>query len=137
MNWARESKPTRPMRWHWCSGWIVMCKAISRRWPSSASPRWPRNRPVPPAGTGLKQRMGAITKHGNPRLRRVLIELAWRVVRYQPEYPPVRHWRTVLLTGHAGARKKAVVAIARKLAIDQWRLATRRTTAEALQLKMN
>jgi transposase len=87
--------------------------------------------------SGLKQRTGAITKHGNPRLRRVLIELAWRAVRYQPDYPPVRHWRAVLLTGPAGARKKAVVAIARKLAIDQWRLATKRTTAAALQLKMN
>jgi transposase len=87
--------------------------------------------------SGLKQQMGAITKHGNPRLRRVLIELAWRVVRYQPDYPPVRRWRTVLLSGHAGARKKAVVAIARKLAIDQWRLATHRTTPEALQLKIN
>jgi transposase len=87
--------------------------------------------------SGLKHQTGCITRHGNPRLRRVLIELAWRVVRYQPEYPPVRHWRTVLLTGHAGARKKAVVAIARKLAIDQWRLATHRTTAEALRLKMS
>lgn len=87
--------------------------------------------------SGLKHQTGCITKHGNPRLRRVLIELAWRVVRYQPDYPPVRHWRTVLLTGHAGARKKAVVAIARKLAIDQWRLATQRTTAAALHLKMN
>jgi transposase len=87
--------------------------------------------------SGLKHQTGSITKHGNPRLRRVLIELAWRVVRYQPDYPPVRRWRTVLLTGHAGARKKAVVAIARKLAIDQWRLATQRTTTAALQLKMN
>ncbi len=87
--------------------------------------------------SGLKRQMGPITKHGNPRLRRVLIELAWRVVRYQPDYGPVRRWRAVLLGGTAGARKKAVVAIARKLAIDQWRLATQRTTAQALQLKMN
>jgi len=87
--------------------------------------------------SGLKQQMGAITKHGNPRLRRVLIELAWRVVRYQPDYAPVRRWRAVLLTGHAGVRKKAVVAIARKLAIDQWRLATDRCTVQTLQLKMN
>lgn len=87
--------------------------------------------------SGLKQQTGSVTKHGNPRLRRVLIELAWRVVRYQPDYPPVRRWRTVLLGGTTGARKKAVVAIARKLAIDQWRLATGRSTTEALQLKMN
>ena len=87
--------------------------------------------------SGLKHQTGAITRHGNPRLRRVLIEQAWRVVRYQPDYPPVQRWRTVLLSRHPGARKKAVVAIARKLAIDQWRLATQRTTAAALRLKMN
>jgi transposase len=88
--------------------------------------------------SGNQRRTGAITKHGNPRLRRVLIELAWRVVRYQPDYAPVRRWSAVLLAPqHTGARKKAVVAIARKLAIDQWRLATGRTTAQALQLKMN
>jgi transposase len=87
--------------------------------------------------SGNQQRQGSITKHGNPRLRRVLIELAWRVVRYQPDYPPVRHWRSVLLGPSAAARKKAIVAIGRKLAIDQWRLATGRSTAPGLNLKMN
>ena len=32
------------------------------------------------------------------------------------------------------ARKKAIVAVARQLAIDQWRLATGRATAEQLGL---
>jgi transposase len=87
--------------------------------------------------SGRKERSGPITKHGNPRLRRALIELAWRVVRFQPEYPPVRRWQTVLLGPSSAARKKAIVAIGRKLAIDQWRLATGRTTAQKLNLKMN
>ena len=87
--------------------------------------------------SGNQQQQGSITKHGNPRLRRVLIELAWRVVRYQPEYLPVRRWQAVLVGASAGARKKAIVAIGRKLAIDQWRLATGRATAESLHLKMN
>lgn len=87
--------------------------------------------------SGQQQRTGSITKHGNPRLRRALVELAWRVVRYQPEYPPVRRWQAVLAGASPGARKKAIVAIGRKLAIDQWRLATGRTTASKLNLKMN
>ena len=87
--------------------------------------------------SGRQQQMGSITKHGNPRLRRALIELAWRVVRYQPDYPPVRRWRAALLGESAAGRKKAIVAIGRKLAIDQWRLATGRTTAQNLNLKMN
>ena len=34
--------------------------------------------------TDQRRRMGAITKHGNPRLRRLMVELAWRVSRFQP-----------------------------------------------------
>jgi transposase len=63
-----------------------------------------------------------------------LIELAWRVVRYQPRYGPVLRWQAVLKQrNNPGARKKAVVAIGRRLAIDIWRLETGRTTMENLQ----
>jgi transposase len=88
--------------------------------------------------SGLSSRTGHITKHGNPTMRWILIELAWRVIRYQKGYPPVVRWQSVLSDRKASksARKKAVVAIARHLAIDLWRLATGRTTAEALNLKM-
>lgn len=85
--------------------------------------------------SGLKCRPGSITKHGNPRLRRALVELAWRVVRFQPCYPPVVKWKPVLAQKHnRGARKKAIVAIGRRLAIDLWRLSTGRCTAPALGL---
>ena len=85
--------------------------------------------------SGNKSLTGSITKHGNPRLRRVLVELAWRVVRYQPHYPPVIRWGPVLAQRqNRGARKKAIVAIGRRLAIDLWRIATGRATAAQLQL---
>jgi transposase len=78
---------------------------------------------------------GAITKHGNPRLRRLLVELAWRVIRYQPAYPPVQKWKPQLENKSArGGRKKAAVAIGRRLAIDLWRMETGRTTAAQLKL---
>ncbi len=50
-----------------------------------------------------------MTKHGNPRLRAALVELAWRLVRFQPDYHPVRKWRQVLGKGAlatGAARKK-------------------------------
>jgi|SRR5580700_455327 transposase len=84
--------------------------------------------------SGLHSLSGSITKHGNPRLRRALVELAWRVVRFQPRYGPVVRWRPVLAQPYAGARKKAIVAIARKLAIDLWRLHTGRCSLQDLQL---
>ena len=84
--------------------------------------------------SGNKQAQGSISKHGNPRLRRVLVELAWRVCRYQPNYEPVKR-RLGLLSGPSAAlRKKAVVAIARHLAIDLWRINTGRAKAADLGL---
>lgn len=87
--------------------------------------------------SGLKTRSGPITKHGNRRLRTALIELAWRCVRFQPEYPPLKKWQPVLLNAKAtgAAKKKAIVAVGRRLAIDLWRLNTGRTTAAKLGLK--
>jgi len=87
--------------------------------------------------SGLQQWSGAITKHGNRRRRTALVELAWRCVRFQPDYPPLQKWRTVLTSPKAtgAAKKKAVVALGRRLAIDLWRINTGRTTAEKLSLK--
>ena len=85
--------------------------------------------------SGPKMLLGPITKHGNPRIRRLLVELAWRVIRYQPRYKPVQKWRVQLANRSArGGRKKAAVAIGRRLAIDLWRLETGRTTAQKLNL---
>jgi transposase len=86
--------------------------------------------------SGKSQRSGPITKHGNRRLRTALIELAWRWVRFQGDYKPVKRWWPVLSSRQASAasKKKAIVAVGRRLAIDLWRLNTGRTTAEKLGL---
>lgn len=85
--------------------------------------------------SGRKSISGSISKHGNPRLRRTLVELAWRAARFQPDYGPVKKWQSVLASkAHPGGRKKAIVAIGRRLAIDLWRLATGRATAQQLNL---
>jgi len=78
-----------------------------------------------------------VTKHGNPRLRAALVETAWRLVRFQPNYKPVVKWRRILAKGAlatGAARKKAIVAVARQLAVDLWRIRTGRCTAEKLGL---
>ncbi len=73
-----------------------------------------------------------ITRPGNRRLRTALIELAWRQVRLQPTYAPLQKWRGVWFDfrASAAARKKAIVAVGRHLALDLWRLNTGRTTLE-------
>jgi transposase len=87
--------------------------------------------------SGNTRVQGCVTKHGNPRLRAALVELAWRLVRFQPNYGPVMKWRTILAKGAlatGAARKKAIVAVARQLAVDLWRIRTGRVSAETLGL---
>lgn len=89
--------------------------------------------------SGQSRLQGCINRHGNPRLRHLLIEAVWRLFKFQPHYRAIAKWHAAL-TGLkiSGARKKKiVVAIARQLAVDLWRIATGRTTAAALGLQTN
>jgi len=52
--------------------------------------------------SGVTRYQGCITKHGNPRLRAALVELAWRLVRFQPNYQPVLKWRQTLAIRRPG-----------------------------------
>ena len=45
-----------------------------------------------------------VTKHGNPRLRAALVEAAWRLVRFQPNYRPIIKWRATLSKGTLATR---------------------------------
>ena len=76
----------------------------------------------------------SITKAGNPRIRWTLIELAWRMVLYQPQSKAVQRWKHILLQPKAAARqkKRALVALARQLAVDLWRWQTGKITPEQL-----
>ena len=86
--------------------------------------------------SGGKRKAGSVSKSGNPRVRAMLVEMAWRLQRWQPDYKPLRKWAHVLgdPVRNPAARKKAVVAVARQLAVDLWRLFTGQTTAEKLGL---
>jgi transposase len=78
-------------------------------------------------------REGHINRCGNSVIRYTLIEMVWRMTRWQPDYPPIKKLRTVV---SKRARRRLVVAAARRLAIDLWRWATARATAEALGLQL-
>jgi transposase len=81
--------------------------------------------------TGETRKQGGIDKYGNAHLRHLFIQAAWRMLRWQPHYPPLQK----LIAARDGrAKRKAVVAVARRLAIDLWRLATGRATPEQVGL---
>ena len=61
--------------------------------------------------SGESQRLGAITKVGLPALRRIITEMVWRMILFQPEYKAVQKWRELLEGSNRGLKKKAVVAM--------------------------
>jgi transposase len=86
--------------------------------------------------SGPKRFQGSINKHGNRRLRPVLVECMWRLIAFQPEYGLVRKWGPALRDPKAtkARRKKIIVAMARQFAVDWWRLRTGRVQAAELGL---
>jgi transposase len=80
-------------------------------------------------------REGCINRCGNPVVRYMLVEMTWRLVRWQPDYPPIQKLRRAMLSKRG--KRRLVVAAARRLAIDLWRLATGRATAQALGLQLS
>jgi transposase len=86
------------------------------------------------SASGRSRHLLSITKHGNVRLRTALIELAWRLVLWQPESKLIKKWWPVVGTKKTtkAARKKAIVAIARQMAVDLWRWRTGRVKPEDL-----
>lgn len=86
--------------------------------------------------SGGKRRGGSVNKSGNPRVRAMLVEMVWRMIRWQPDYHALKKWASILYDPkkNAAVRKKAVVAVARQLAVDLWRLFTGQTKAENLGL---
>ena len=89
--------------------------------------------------SGNQHSQGSITKTGNSRGRHALLELAWRVLQFQPDYRLVKKFKPRIDAAkpRSVARKKLIVALARQLAVDLWRLYTGRTTAEKLGLRLH
>jgi transposase len=74
-----------------------------------------------PYQSGDSRREQGISKAGNRRLRRVLVELAWCWLRWQPDTDLSRWYRRRFGSGNGRSRKIGVVAVARKLLIALWK----------------
>lgn len=90
------------------------------------------------SSSGPSRHQGSVTKHGNPLMRWVLVEMAWRLIRFQPKCHAVAKWQLELRSGKLTKtrRKQIIVAIARQLAVDLWRVATGQSTFEKLNFIM-
>jgi transposase len=76
-----------------------------------------------------------ISKAGNPRLRRTLIQLAWLWLRHQPGSALSQWFQERVGSRRGRERRIAVVALARKLLIALWRFVTQGVLPEGAALK--
>jgi transposase len=74
-----------------------------------------------PYQSGVSDREQGISKAGSKRMRKMLVELAWCWLRWQPESALSQWYVRRFMTGKGPARKIGIVAVARKLFIALWR----------------
>ena len=76
-----------------------------------------------PDESGSKRREKGLAKAGNARVRRGMIQLAWRFLLHQKD-SALTQWYRARTTSDGRKRKTMIVALARKLLIALWRLVT-------------
>src|SRR5246500_2082829 len=79
---------------------------------------------------GIRHEQG-VSKAGNPRLRTTMIQLAWLWIRHQPQSALTRWFK---LRSQQG-RKRAIVALARKLLVALWKYVSQGVVIEGAAMK--
>ena len=74
-----------------------------------------------PDESGRKRREKGLARSGNARVRRGMIQLAWRFLMFQKD-SALAQWFRSRTENVRGTRKTMIVALARKLLISLWRL---------------
>lgn len=88
-----------------------------------------------PDESGRRRREKGLARAGNARVRRGLIQLAWRFLMFQKDSGLAQWYRARTENARAGARKTMIVALARKLLIALWRLVTTGETPQGVILR--
>ncbi len=88
-----------------------------------------------PDESGAKRREQGLARAGNARVRRGMIQLAWRFLRFQKESALAQWYQARTADSRVGTRKTMIVALARKLLIALWRFVTTGETLEGVILR--
>ena len=88
-----------------------------------------------PDESGARRREKGLAKAGSARVRRSMIELAWRFLRFQPDSGLARWYRARTADARGGTCKTMIVALARKLLVALWRFVTTGETPEGIVLR--
>jgi transposase len=87
-----------------------------------------------PDESGNKRREKGLARSGNARVRRGMIQLAWRFLQYQ-KGSALSQWFAARTGNARGSRKKMIVALARKLLIGLWHFVRDGVMPEGVSLR--
>jgi transposase len=87
-----------------------------------------------PDESGRKRREKGLARSGNGRVRRGMVQLAWRFLTYQKQ-SALAQWYRARTVNAVGARKPMIVALARKLLIALWRLVRQGVVPDGVVLR--
>ena len=101
------------------------CKAVARYAGLTGSPD----------ESGRKRREKGLARAGNARVRRGMIQLAWRFLMFQKDSALAQWYCERTANGRGDTRKTMIVALARKLLIALWRMVTSGEVPEGVLLR--
>ena len=87
-----------------------------------------------PDESGKRRREKGLARAGNARVRRIMIQLAWRFLNFQKD-SALAQWYRARTDDTRKSRKTFIVALARKLLIALWRMVTTGEMPEGLVLR--
>ena len=116
---------------------ILVVECLSRTFPNVRAVGSYAGLTGTPFASGGSQREQGISKNGNPRLRKCLMQLAWRWLRLHPDHSLSRWFRERTQGAARGARirKVMIVALARKLLVLLWKLVNTGEIMQDIRLK--
>ncbi len=88
-----------------------------------------------PDESGKRRREKGLAKAGSARVRRGMIQLAWRWLWFQKDSALAQWYRARTADGRRTTRKVMIVALARKLLIVLWRMVTTGEVPEGVVLR--
>jgi transposase len=88
-----------------------------------------------PDESGSRRREKGLSRSGNARVRRGMIQLAWRFLQFQKDSALARWYRERTADRRSSTRKTMIVALARKLLIALWLFATTGQVPEGALLR--
>ena len=88
-----------------------------------------------PDESGNRRREKGLARAGNARVRRAMVQLAWRFLGFHPDSALTQWYNKRAADGRGSTRKTMIVALARKLLLVLWRMVTTGEVPADLKLR--